>query len=163
MKIHSLSGLSLIARELRADGSRVVMAHGCFDLLHIGHIRHLQAARALGDVLAVTVTPARFVNKGPGRPRFSDAERLDALAALECVDYVAVNEWPTAAPAIRLLQPHVFAKGVEYRDYKTAAILEEEDAVAEIGGRVAFTGEVLASSTELLKSMPSEALAAVGG
>ena len=112
----------------------------------------MQAAKELGDVLIVTVTPDDFVNKGPGRPRFTASLRLDALAALECVDYVALNESPTAAPAIMMIWPHVYAKGVEFRDAKTDMILEEEEAVSRVHGKVVFTGGIVFSSTELLKT-----------
>lgn len=153
MKKHSLNVLGMIANELRADGSKIVLSIGCFDLLHIGHIQHLKAAKDLGDVLIVLVTPDGYVNKGPGRPRFHQYHRMGGIEALECVDYVALNETPTAAPAIRLIYPHIFAKGVEYRDHKTPQIIEEEKAVQDVKGEIVFTGGVVFSSTELLKEL----------
>ena len=81
---------------------KVVLAHGCFDLLHIGHIRHFQAAKRLGGTLVVTVTPDRFVNKGPRRPLFTEHLRAEAIAALECVNFVAINEWSSAVETICL-------------------------------------------------------------
>ena len=86
--------------------------------LHIGHVRHFEQARELGDVLVVTLTPDRFVNKGVGRPAFTETLRAEFLASLGCVDYVAVNRWPTAVETIRLLRPAVFAKGSEFRGLK---------------------------------------------
>src|SRR3954452_21027191 len=95
-KLHSLEDLAALLARLRADGRRVVLCHGVFDLLHIGHVRHFEQAKKLGDVLVVTLTPDRFVNKGTGRPAFPDQLRAEFVAALGCVDYVAVNTWPTA-------------------------------------------------------------------
>ncbi|HAM57093.1 MAG TPA: cytidyltransferase, partial [Candidatus Rokubacteria bacterium] len=88
-KIKSVDDLAADLDALRAQGKRVVQCHGVFDLLHPGHIRHFEAARAEGDVLVVTVTPDRFVNKGPGRPVFNQRLRAESIAALQSVDYVA--------------------------------------------------------------------------
>src|SRR5712671_6649008 len=93
-KIKRLEDLGKTLAVLRQSGKTVVQCHGVFDLLHIGHIKHLEAARKLGDVLVVTLTPDRFVNKGPHRPPFPERLRAEALASLVCVDYVAINEWP---------------------------------------------------------------------
>src|SRR3990167_6170030 len=83
----------------------IVQSHGVFDLLHIGHIKHFQAAKKQGDLLIVTVTPDRFVNKGPNRPRFTEKLRAEAISALDCVDFVIINAWPTAVEAIKLIKP----------------------------------------------------------
>src|SRR5665213_2536653 len=85
----------------RKTGRKIVHCHGVFDLLHIGHLRHLKAARKFGDLLVVTITPDRFVNKGPGRPAFTETLRAEALAMLECVDIVAINNWPKAVEIIK--------------------------------------------------------------
>src|SRR3954468_24944354 len=110
-KVQTLDNLAAILERHRADGRRVVLCHGVFDLLHIGHVRHFEQARKLGDVLVVTITPDRFVNKGIGRPAFPETLRAEFLASLGCVDYVAVNRWPSAVETIQLLKPAVFAKG----------------------------------------------------
>ena len=89
-KLMTVSALAETLAAARAGGRRVVQCHGCFDLLHIGHIRYLQKAAKLGDLLVVTVTPDRFVNKGPHRPAFPEALRAETLAALDCVDFVAI-------------------------------------------------------------------------
>ena len=115
-KVQSLDELAAVSQALRAEGRRVVLCHGVFDLLHLGHMRHFEAARTHGDVLIVTVTPDRFVAKGPGRPAFNERLRAETIAALECVDYVAVNQWPTAVETIATLAPHVYAKGDDYRN-----------------------------------------------
>lgn len=152
-KLVSLDELAHIVRKAREAGRRVAHCHGVFDLLHIGHIKHLEAARRLGDLLVVTVTPDPFVNKGPGRPAFTDQQRCDALAALSSVDYVAVNRWPTAVETLALLQPSLYVKGSEYRQEAqdvTGKIADEVAAVREHGGEVAFTDEVVHSSSTLL-------------
>ena len=131
----------------------VVQCHGVFDLMHIGHIRHFQAAKKLGEILVVTVTPDHFVNKGPHRPVFTEALRAEAIASLDAVDYVAVNKWPTAVEAIELIRPDVYAKGSDYADPTTdhtGGIATERRAAEGVGGRLAFTDEITFSSSSLL-------------
>jgi rfaE bifunctional protein nucleotidyltransferase chain/domain len=152
-KIHSLEALKSAVAAERAGGRRIVHCHGVFDLVHIGHIRHLERARRMGDVLVVTVTPDRYVNKGPHRPAFPEQLRAEAVAALHCVDLVAINQWPTAVEAIRLLRPDVYVKGAEYRDADkdvTGGINLERQAIESAGGEIAFTDDVTFSSSGLL-------------
>lgn len=135
------------------DGKKIILCHGVFDLLHIGHIKHFQSAKALGDILVVTVTPDRFVNKGPGRPCFTEKLRAQAIAALDCVDFVAINEWPTAIETIHHIKPAIYAKGSEYRDHAndlTAKIQDEIKAIELVGGCVAFTDDITFSSSSLI-------------
>ncbi|MBI2830678.1 MAG: adenylyltransferase/cytidyltransferase family protein [Chloroflexi bacterium] len=132
---------------------KIVLCHGCFDLMHPGHIRHLRAAKNFGDVLIVTVTPDRFVNKGPGRPVFHETLRAESLASLEFVDYVAINRWPTAIETIKLLKPDFYVKGNDYSDSSediTGNIVLEEQAVKEGGGEIRFTDEITFSSSNLI-------------
>jgi rfaE bifunctional protein nucleotidyltransferase chain/domain len=158
-KILALDALDQRLADLRAAGKRIVHAHGVFDLLHPGHIRHLREARSLGDVLVVTITADRYVNKGPNRPAFPHALRAEALAALAAVDYVAVNDAATAVPAIEAVRPHVYAKGPDYKvaaDDLTGKIGEEEAAVRSHGGTIAFTEDITFSSSALLNEyLPS--------
>jgi rfaE bifunctional protein nucleotidyltransferase chain/domain len=152
-KIKSLDELEPILSALRGRRQVVVQCHGVFDLLHPGHIRHFVAARTQGDVLVVTVTPDRFVNKGPGRPVFNQRLRAEFIAALACVDFVTVTESPTAVESIRAIRPDVYVKGSDYlddRDDLTGKIVDERRAVEEGGGRVHFTDDITFSSTELL-------------
>ena len=151
-KIRALTDLAATLAPLRR-GRRIVHCHGVFDLLHIGHIRHFQAARRFGDLLVVTVTPDRFVNKGPHRPVFNEVLRAEAVAALDCVDFVAINGWPTAVEAIRLLKPHFYVKGSEYSDVSrdvTRGIVAEREAAAAVGGKLVFTDDIVFSSTNLI-------------
>src|SRR6185503_5141932 len=152
-KICGLGEAAERVARLRDAGKSVVQCHGVFDLLHIGHIRHLAAAREMGDFLVVTVTPDRFVNKGPDRPAFGEQLRAEALAALDCVDLVAINEWPTAVETIPVLKPALYVKGSEYRNGHrdvTGAIEHERAAIEGVGGRIAFTDELTFSSSNLL-------------
>lgn len=152
-KILELEELATLVNSLRAEGKVVVQCHGVFDLMHVGHIRHFEKAKEMGDVLIVTVTPDRYVNKGPNRPVFTEKHRAWSIGALECVDYVAINRWPTAIEAIELLRPHTFVKGAEYRDAakdRTGNISLEEQAVRKGGGRLAYTDDIVFSSSSLL-------------
>lgn len=154
-KIKSLDELEDIVRGLKAEGKCVVHCHGVFDLLHPGHIRHFDAAKRKGDVLIVTLTKDEYVNKGPGRPVFNQRLRAESIAALQIVDYVAINEWPTAADTIRKLRPTYFVKGGEYADRGSDVsghISIEEEAALEVQTRLYFTDEIVFSSTKLLNS-----------
>lgn len=153
-KIKSVEELVAITRELKRRGKIVVQCHGCFDLMHPGHIQHLEAAKRQGDVLLVTVTSDMFVNKGPDRPVFPEQSRMKSIAALEAVDYVALSSWPTAEPTIRLLQPDVYAKGqdvAESLNDPLSLASKEKAALHEYGGRFHVTNEpVVFSSSALL-------------
>ncbi|HIA14921.1 MAG TPA: cytidyltransferase [Nitrospirales bacterium] len=158
-KIKGLEDLASLLSSLRAEGKTVVQCHGVFDLLHVGHIRHFGQARKHGDILVVTVTPDRYVNKGFHRPAFTEDLRAEAIAALDCVDYVAINKWPTAVEAIKLLTPDIYAKGTEYKDAEkdlTGKIVDEEEAIQSVGGKVAFTDDIVFSSSNLInKYLPA--------
>jgi rfaE bifunctional protein nucleotidyltransferase chain/domain len=152
-KIKTLTDLAAICRTMRAEGKQIVQCHGVFDLMHPGHVRHFESARAQGDLLVVTVTPDRFVNKGPGRPVFNERLRSESIAALGSVAFVAITESPSAEDVIRLLRPSVYVKGSDYVDAKddlTGKITDERRAVKEVGGRVHFTTEITFSSSNLL-------------
>lgn len=154
-KIFPIDELAKILEKIK-EGKKVVLCHGVFDLLHIGHIKYFEEAKQQGDILVVTVTPDRYVHKGPGRPHFSENLRLEAIAALEAVDYVALNLWPTAIETIHLIKPEKYVKGPDYRDQTkdvSGMIQDEEEAVRSIGGRLFITkGQVFSSSTLLNKS-----------
>jgi rfaE bifunctional protein nucleotidyltransferase chain/domain len=151
-KLVPFAELVRIAAGARHVTQTVVHCHGVFDLLHIGHIRYLQSAKQLGDLLLVTVTPDQHVNKGPHRPVFEEKLRAQAIAALDCVDYVSVNCWATARETLRELRPHVYVKGAEYRDQKTPELLAEEAEAAALGTRVAFIEDLTSSSTALINN-----------
>lgn len=138
---------------LRAAGRRIVQSHGIFDLIHPGHVTHLEGARALGDVLVVSVTADAHVQKGPGRPYFDEQLRVRSLAALTCVDHVVLSPFPGAVPAIEAIRPDFYCKGKEYEDAEhddSGALQEEMRAVERCGGEVRFIGGIKAGSTRLL-------------
>lgn len=159
MKIKDIEELSQIMQKVKSDGKKVVLCHGCFDLMHPGHIKYFQAAKRMGDVLAVTITPDRYVDKGPGRPVFNENLRAESIAALECVDYVAINKWPTAEETLRLLRPNIYVKGQEFQNLedKTGKIQKEYKVIQEIGAELRFTNEIVFSSTKLLNQYYREA------
>ena len=127
------------AEEWRRAGQSIVLANGCFDLLHVGHIRYLQAARQLGDRLVVGLNADDSVRqlKGDGRPLMPAAERAEILAALTAVDAVVVFPEPDVRALVRALRPDIHAKGTDY----TAENVPERDTVIECGGRVEIVGD----------------------
>ena len=157
-KILTLEALAARLRVRRQEGQTVVHCHGCFDLMHIGHIKHLQAARRMGDSLVVTVTPDEHVGKGEGRPVFGQDLRAESLAALACVDFVAINRWATADETIRLLRPHYYVKGQEFegRVAHRPRLAAEIEALHEVGGQMRFTHEVVFSSSAILRKLRRE-------
>jgi rfaE bifunctional protein nucleotidyltransferase chain/domain len=152
-KIQDLDTLAGTVDSLKAAGKRIVQSHGVFDLLHLGHIRHFEEARKMGDVLVVTLTRDEHVNKGPHRPAFTHDLRAEAIAALGAVDYVAVNSTPLAVEAIKQLKPDIYVKGPDYKNAEndiTGGIVPEADAVRSVGGAIRFTEDVTFSSSNLL-------------
>jgi rfaE bifunctional protein kinase chain/domain/rfaE bifunctional protein nucleotidyltransferase chain/domain len=153
-KIREFEELAEVLALLRAENKKVVHCHGVFDLLHTGHIRHFEQAKTLGDVLIITVTPDKYVNKEPHRPVFSEDLRAEATAALDCVDFVAINKWPTAIEAIQLLRPDFYVKSSEYsrgdEKDRTGDITLEEAAVKSVGGQLAFTEDITFSASSLI-------------
>jgi len=138
----------------RKNGFRVVLANGCFDVLHVGHVRYLAGARELGDVLVVGVNSDEQVArlKGPGRPVLPALERAEIVAALESVSYVTIFDEPTVEALLLTLKPDVHAKGTDY----TEDSVPERDVVRSYGGRVAIVGDPKDHST-------SAVLARLGG
>ncbi|MBF0470580.1 MAG: adenylyltransferase/cytidyltransferase family protein [Gammaproteobacteria bacterium] len=152
-KIADLDTVGRRSAAVRLAGKKVVHCHGTFDLMHAGHIRHLQRAATLGDLLVVTLTADRFVNKGPERPVFNQELRAGSLAALACVDLVAISDEATGMAAIEAIRPDYYVKGGEYRhpgDDVTGNIAPETALVKQYGGEIRFTEEITFSSTKLL-------------
>src|ERR687890_1771884 len=142
----------LIARVAiaRRHGARVVFANGCFDVLHVGHVRYLEAARGLGDLLVVGVNSDEQVRrlKGEGRPFVPERERAETIASLRAVDYVTVFHEPTVTELLLSLRPDIHAKGTDY----TEESVPERDVVRSYGGRVQIVGDPKDhSSTEMVR------------
>lgn len=154
-KIKSLKELSAIVSHERATGRKIVFANGCFDLLHAGHVRYLQHAKELGDVLIVGINSDACVRrlKGEGRPVQSESDRAEILASMDCTDYVLVFEDPTVDAILRELRPDIHAKGTDY----TEASVPERNTVLAYGGRVAIVGDPKDHSTrDLIQTILSK-------
>jgi rfaE bifunctional protein nucleotidyltransferase chain/domain len=152
-KILSIEDMASLSSAYHENNRAIVLCHGTFDLMHTGHIRYLQRAKKEGDILFVTVTADSFVNKGPGRPVFNEQLRAENLAALECVDFVSINNAVSAVEILDKIRPNFFVKGGEYRslsDDVTGNIIREKEAVEKHGGKIIFTDEITFSSSSLL-------------
>jgi len=154
-KIIDLEKLPSIVEALKKEGKKVALCHGCFDLLHLGHIKHFEAAKQIADVVIVTITPDIYVNKGPGRPIFNEMLRMRAIEALENVDYVALNKWKNAIETIQLIKPNFYVKGKDYKncqDEENRSISLEKKAINDVGGEFIITEEMQFSSSSIINS-----------
>jgi rfaE bifunctional protein kinase chain/domain/rfaE bifunctional protein nucleotidyltransferase chain/domain len=154
-KIVPFKALEDTSNKYKRIGKKVVLCHGMFDLVHLGHIRYFQQAKKQGDVLIVTITADEFCRKGPGKPAFSQELRAESLAALEVIDYVAICPYHSAIEAIELIKPNIYAKGKEYEiesDDITGMISKEREAVESSGGVILYTDDLVLSSSSLLNS-----------
>lgn len=156
-KIYNLAALLVFAQEWKEkERKKIVYAHGAFDLLHAGHIHHLEEAKKLGDIgdiLIVTITPDRFIQKGPGRPRFNEEARVKFVSGLECVDFVALNDSAEATETIKRMRPDIYAKGEDVKEKSgdpKEGLYREIKAVEETGGEVRFIKSLPIHSTDLL-------------
>ncbi|MDZ4754123.1 MAG: PfkB family carbohydrate kinase [Phycisphaerae bacterium] len=157
-KVLSVSAAAAAVRDAQKNGETVVQCHGCFDIVHPGHIRHLRHARTFGTRLLVTVTGDVVMSKGESRPLIPQELRAENLAALDFVDWVAISEDPTSASLLEHTQPDVYVKGKEYERNGDPRFLLERQIVERHGGRVVFTsGDVVFSSTALIAAMEERA------
>jgi rfaE bifunctional protein nucleotidyltransferase chain/domain len=141
-----LDDLPALRAEATRAGLTIALANGVFDLFHVGHVRYLQGAKDLADLLVVAVNSdasARELGKGPGRPVVPEAERAEIVAALGCVDHVVLFDAKDVVPVIRLLRPDVQVKGTDY----TPETIPEASEVRSYGGRVAVAGDPKDHST----------------
>ena len=144
-KVQSLDAVAQAVEAARRGGKTVALANGAFDLLHAGHVRYLEGAKALADVLVVAVNTDNSVRlaKGEGRPLVPEAERAELVAALACTDFVLLFDEPDVRAVLRRLRPSVHVKGTDY----TVETVPERDEVAAWGGRVAIAGDAKDHST----------------
>ena len=151
-KIIPIEAAAALFAGIRQQGRRVVLCHGIFDLLHPGYIIHLEEARALGDVLVVSLTADKFVNKGPGRPLCKEHLRARTLAALSCVDYVVLTSFPSAAGALEAIRPDIYCLGKDYetKTHKDELLQNDLATAGKVGAGVRYVGSVIFSATKLL-------------
>ena len=147
-KLVDLENLKTVISAAKLEGKKIVFTNGCFDILHIGHIRYLQEAKALGDLLVVGINSDESVRalKGEGRPVNDQQERAEIIAALECVDYVVIFTETNPLDVLSQLEPHFHVKGGDYRGKSLA----EAGLVSSYGGKVVLVGETAGKSTTAL-------------
>lgn len=158
-KFLSIDELKKVIQKLKQKSKKIVLCHGVFDLLHIGHIEYFKEAKSKGDKLIVSVTSDEFVNKGPNRPAFNFRERLEAISSLGVVDYVVLSSNPTAVNMIKELKPSFYCKGPDYKKKNndiSGEIKNEIKAVKSIGGKVIFTSGKTFSSSKLLNNLDNK-------
>ncbi len=142
-------------KHLKNRGKKIVLCHGVFDLLHIGHIKHFKSAKKYGDYLIVSITTNKFVNKGPGRPIFNHLERLNFLKELKIIDAAVVSNSSSAEDVIRTIKPDFYVKGPDYKNNnkdKTKKIFLEKKIVKKYGGQIKYTNDDVFSSSNLINS-----------
>ncbi|GMB01278.1 D-glycero-beta-D-manno-heptose 1-phosphate adenylyltransferase [Pelosinus sp. IPA-1] len=155
MKIVDSNQMRNIAEQLKADGKTIVFTNGCFDILHVGHVRYLQAARELGDCLILGLNSDQSVRtlKGPTRPINTQADRAEVLSALSAVDYVVIFEEATAENLISQIKPAIYVKGGDYN----IKDLPESAIVSEYGGQTILIPEVIGkSSSNIIKKIKKD-------
>lgn len=158
-KILNIEELSDKLNSFRALDQKIVYCHGCFDLLHIGHIRHFRQAKQYGDVLVVIVTPDQYASREPGHPVFNEQYRAEAVASQSVVDYVSINKWPDTEKSLRLLKPDFYAKGSEYKQLYAESRNErvpELEITDEIGTKIVFTEDISFKSSNLINRFLSD-------
>src|SRR3972149_444954 len=150
-KIVQLEELRNISVKLKAEGKKIVHCHGVFDLLHPGHIKHFESAKKLGDILIVTITEDKYVNKGPDRPIFNEILRAETLSAIQIINFVAINNSPLANNAIEVIKPNFYVKGPDYKKEKddiTGGITQERKMVEQYGGKLVIKEDIQIRSTK---------------
>ena len=155
-KIISLKEMNLYVKQMKKKNFRIVMCHGCFDIIHFGHILHFQTSKKFGDKLIVTITKDKYVNKGPDRPIFNHYERAIVLSGIGVIDKISINNKPSAANLLLQFKPHVYSKGYEYASKKqkiNPLLNDERNIVKNYGGKMKFTMDNISSSTRIIQKL----------
>lgn len=155
-KIVNLSNLKNLVKSLKKKRKKIVQCHGVFDLIHIGHLKHFKSAKKYGDVLIVTVTPDKFVQKGFNRPYFNAEQRLESLSSIVDIDFVVLNSSKNAVDVIKKIRPNYYCKGPDYKNFKddiTNQIQSELAAVKSVGGKLVYTDDPAYSSSTIINDM----------
>ncbi len=154
-KIVSINRISKLTKELKKKNKKIVLCHGVFDLLHLGHLKHFNSAKKFGDKLVVSITPDKYVNKGPGRPLFNQNLRAEFLSNISAVDFVIINDKSTSVDLIKDLKPNIYCKGSDYKNHKediTGQIKNELRVLKKIGGKIKYTDELTNSSSKIINN-----------
>ena len=157
-KIINFSEVEKILKPIKRKGKKIVHCHGVFDLLHIGHLKHFKSAKKYGDILVISVTPDKFVQKGFERPYFNSEQRMESLASIEIIDFVILNNSTNAIDIIKKIKPNYYVKGPDYKNFKediTGQIKNEELVVKKNGGKTVFTEDPIYSSSSILNQSGS--------
>jgi rfaE bifunctional protein kinase chain/domain/rfaE bifunctional protein nucleotidyltransferase chain/domain len=142
-------------KKLRKQNKKIILCHGVFDLIHLGHIEHFKSAKNYGDYLIVSVTKDKFINKGPGRPLFSEQQRIEFLRNIKIIDKVILSKTESSIDVINFIKPDFYIKGPDYKDLsqdKTKKIILEKKAVKKNGGKIKFTNDITYSSSNIINN-----------
>ena len=154
-KIIKIDNLEAVSKKLKKEKKKIVLCHGVFDLLHIGHLNYFKSSKIKGDTLVVSVTPGKFVNKGINRPYNTDNDRIDFLSSIEIIDHIVLNTAATAVNVIEKLKPDYYSKGPDYKNLDkdiTGEIKNEIKALKSVKGKIIFTNDRTLSSSKILNS-----------
>ena len=155
-KIYNINTLAKILKKKRQNGNKIVLCHGVFDLVHFGHIAHFKRSKSFGEILVVTITADKFVNKGPNRPYFNQDMRKNFLSNIDLIDYISEVNSPSAIEAIRKLKPNFYSKGKEYKNLNkdiTNKIKSEISELKKHNGKIVYTDDVTFSSSKILNDL----------
>ena len=144
-----------LIKILKTKKKKVVLCHGVFDLVHLGHIEHFKSAKSYGDYLIVSLTLDKFINKGPGRPLFNEKQRMEYLKQIKIIDQVILSKTESSIDVINRIKPDFYVKGPDYKDNykdKTKKIILEKKAVEKNGGKIIFTNDIIFSSSNILNT-----------
>ena len=139
--------------KIRSKNKKIVLCHGVFDLIHLGHIKHFKSAKSYGDYLIVSLTIDKLIKKGPGRPLFKEEQRLEFLNQIKIIDKVILSETESAQDVIKLVKPDYYVKGPDYlknKNDKTKKIFLEKKLVKSFGGKIVYTKDESFSSSKII-------------
>ena len=142
-------------QNLKKKKKKIVLCHGVFDLVHLGHLEHFKTAKRFGDYLVVSLTKDKFIQKGPGRPLFNEQQRMEYLRHIKVIDQVVISKTESSIDTINLIKPNFYVKGPDYKDSykdKTKKIILEKKAVEKVGGKLKFTNDITFSSSNILNT-----------
>ena len=154
--INNIKKIKNKLNKLRLKNKKIVLCHGVFDLVHLGHIKHFKSAKSFGDYLIVSLTANKFIKKGPGRPLFNQQQRLEYLKEIKVIDDVIISNSSSAEDIIKLIKPDFYVKGPDYKDNdkdKTKKIIYEKKLVEKFSGKIKYTDDDIYSSTQIINSL----------